>query len=51
MVMRRQARAMLPVLADVPLQFWAFLGSVAAAFLASRWSPATRKAADEAGAA
>lgn len=32
---------MLPALVDVPLQFWAFLGSVAAAFLASRLKPAS----------
>ena len=42
---------MVPVLADAPLQFWAFLGSVAAAFLASRRKPAKRDASDEANAA
>ena len=51
MPMARQAPGMLPVLADVPLQFWAFLGSVAAAFLASRRTLARRDAADERAAA
>ena len=41
MVMERKAPSMLPVLVDVPYQFWALLGATFAAFLASRLKPAS----------